>query len=168
MYENRLTNFTASSVNFALVFEMAFFRKGLYPNQVSLYRTVPFCGSSLSQASWIFGSDRIQTSYQGLETSSLACLAPGYFRCFCNRVSRPQLVYSVESSIDLYRLLSTVFGVLIFSHPSDLQKQCAKRSILGRCFRDPGLDAESASSSCATLVGSLYWIALTILSVVKT
>ena len=66
------------------------------------------------------------------------------------------VVYGVESSIEpckLYKLLSTVFDVLIFSHPSDLQKHCAKRSIRGRCFRDPGLDARSASSSCATLVG---------------
>jgi hypothetical protein len=74
----------------------------------------------------VFDSDSIWTSYQGLETSSLAGLAPGYFRCFCNCLSRPQLVDSVESSIELYRLLSTVFDVLIFSHPSDLQKHCAK------------------------------------------
>ena len=34
----------------------------------------------------LFGSDRIQTRYRGLETSSLAGLAPGYYRCFCNRL----------------------------------------------------------------------------------
>ena len=34
----------------------------------------------------LFGSERIQTSYRGLETSSLAGLAPGYHRCICNRL----------------------------------------------------------------------------------
>ena len=34
----------------------------------------------------LFGSDGIQTSYRGLETSSLAGLAPGYYRCICNRL----------------------------------------------------------------------------------
>jgi hypothetical protein len=115
----------------------------------------------------VFGSDRIQTSYQGLETSSLSGLSPRVFPLLLQLPSRPQLVDSVESEIELYSLLSTVFDVLIFSHPSDFQKRCAKRSILGRCFRDPGLDADSASSLCATLVG-LHWTALTILSVVKT
>ena len=32
----------------------------------------------------------------------------------------------MESSVELYRLLSTVFDVHIFSHPSDFQKHCAK------------------------------------------
>jgi hypothetical protein len=42
---------------------------------------------------------------------------------------------------------------MIFSHPSDFQKHYAKDlfDILGRCLRDPGLDAESASSSQAAL-----------------
>jgi hypothetical protein len=33
---------------------------------------------------YLFGRDRIQISYRGLETSSLAGLTPGYFRSFCN------------------------------------------------------------------------------------
>ena len=70
-------------------------------------------------------------------------------------------VYGVENLIKLYRLLSTVFSVLIFSHPSALQlllcsfcsaealcKNIYLQSLLSRSWSR----AESASSLCATVV----------------
>ena len=90
-------------------------------------------------------------------------------------------VYGVENLIKLYRLLSTVFSVLIFSHPSALQlllcsfcsaasalqKHCAKISICSLCFRDPGL-VQRVLHHCVlqSLTSSAYpWASL---AVVKT
>ena len=64
--------------------------------------------------------------------SSLAGLAPGYYRCICNRLLDHSQLSAWKVRQNFTGFLSTVFDVHIFSYPSDSQKHYSKDQVL-RC-----------------------------------